>query len=220
MPDRPPGCGASVDGVTVLPMFPLGSVLLPAMPLALRVFEPRYLALLADVLEQDEPGFGVVLIERGREVGGGDQRFGVGTVARIAEIRQGDGLLGVVARGATRFAVQEWLADEPYPRARVQELPALAPEGLQRLDEADREVRTALALASEFVDQPWSADIELADDPVEHAWQLAGITPVGTLDRLALLRSSSVQELLDAVLEQTAGAVAAMRAGWSPGDLG
>ena len=31
-------------------MFPLGSVLFPAMPLPLRVFEPRYLAMLQDIL--------------------------------------------------------------------------------------------------------------------------------------------------------------------------
>ena len=33
-----------------LPIFPLGSVLLPGMPLAVRIFEDRYVALLRDVL--------------------------------------------------------------------------------------------------------------------------------------------------------------------------
>lgn len=48
--------------VTVLPMFPLGSVLLPHMPLGLRLFEPRYLQMLGELLEEREPQFGVVLI--------------------------------------------------------------------------------------------------------------------------------------------------------------
>ncbi|WP_415830929.1 LON peptidase substrate-binding domain-containing protein [Janibacter anophelis] len=58
----------------VLPMFPLGTVLLPGNPLPLQVFEPRYLAMLRDIAGGDGR-FGVVLIERGFEVGGGDQRL-------------------------------------------------------------------------------------------------------------------------------------------------
>ncbi len=47
----------------IAPMFPLRSVLLPDLPLPLRVFEPRYLKMLGDLLEEDEPEFGVVLID-------------------------------------------------------------------------------------------------------------------------------------------------------------
>lgn len=69
--------------VLELPMFPLGSVLFPHMPLALRLFEERYLTMLAHLLEAEDPAFGVVLIERGRETGGGEHRFRTGTVAEI-----------------------------------------------------------------------------------------------------------------------------------------
>jgi len=48
-------------------MFPLNSVLFPYMPLRLRVFEERYLMMLADLLQREDARFGVVLIERGRE---------------------------------------------------------------------------------------------------------------------------------------------------------
>ena len=51
-----------------LPVFPLGSVLFPHMPLALRVFEERYLKMIGALLETDDLVFGVVLIERGSEV--------------------------------------------------------------------------------------------------------------------------------------------------------
>ena len=50
-----------------LPMFPLGSVLFPYTPLPLRVFEPRYLTMIGHLLDDDDPQFGVVLIERGHE---------------------------------------------------------------------------------------------------------------------------------------------------------
>ena len=48
-------------------MFPLGTVLFPHTPLALRIFEQRYLMMLGRVLDDEEPSFGVVLIERGSE---------------------------------------------------------------------------------------------------------------------------------------------------------
>ncbi|MCX6492367.1 MAG: LON peptidase substrate-binding domain-containing protein, partial [Rhodococcus sp.] len=51
--------------MSVIPMFPLGSVLLPGERLPLHIFEPRYQALVQDCLKMDDPRFGVVLIARG-----------------------------------------------------------------------------------------------------------------------------------------------------------
>ena len=101
-------------------MFPLGTVLFPHGLLPLHVFEPRYRALVETCLaDENEPEFGVVLIERGSEVGGGDTRFDVGTVARIVEAsRFDDGRYVLVARGITRCAVREWLPDDPVPARR------------------------------------------------------------------------------------------------------
>gem|GEM_PF-5636209 len=65
-------------------MFPLGSVLFPGGVLPLHIFETRYQQLLNHALESDRR-FGVVLIERGHEVGGGDQRTSIGTVCRTVE---------------------------------------------------------------------------------------------------------------------------------------
>src|SRR6185437_15262121 len=75
----------------LIPMFPLGTVLFPHALLPLRVFEPRYRVMTERVLKAERE-FGVVLIERGSEVGGGDTRFDVGTVAQIVRAQQlGDG---------------------------------------------------------------------------------------------------------------------------------
>ena len=103
-------------------MFPLGTVLLPFAHLPLHIFEPRYRALVKDCLAEDGQ-FGVVLIERGQEVGGGDARFGVGTVARIMQTAElPDGRWLVDAVGTVRFRVTEWLPEEPYPLAMVEAL--------------------------------------------------------------------------------------------------
>ena len=57
------------------------------------MFEPRYRQLVVDCLADDngDPEFGVTLIERGSEVGGGDQRTDVGVVARMVRVEALDG---------------------------------------------------------------------------------------------------------------------------------
>ena len=129
MNERP--SAASALELHRLPMFPLGSVLFPGLGLPLRVFEPRYREMMADCLDGDG-SFGVVLIERGSEVGGGEVRLRVATVARILDVSlQEDGTLGVFAVGTSRVEVLEWLPDAPYPAAIVTPL-------IDRLDRVDR----------------------------------------------------------------------------------
>src|SRR3546814_19261198 len=110
-----------------LPMFPLGSAVVPGAGLPLHVFEDRYRALMKDCMAGDRE-FGVVLIERGSEVGGGDVRADVGTVARIAEASElPDGRWALIAVGDRRIRVTSWLPDDPYPRAAVEPWPDPAP---------------------------------------------------------------------------------------------
>lgn len=183
-------------------MFPLGTVLLPGVFLPLHVFEPRYRALVHDCLE-GTPEFGVALIERGQEVGGGDSRFDVGCVARIVEAGElPDGRYALATVGARRIRVERWLDDDPYPRADVTDWPDPPP------DAADEEMalavgahlRRVLALASEVGEAvPSAADVELASDVTTASYQLAALAPVGPLDRLALLAAASVAARLQLV---------------------
>nr|WP_297426469.1 LON peptidase substrate-binding domain-containing protein [uncultured Actinotalea sp.] len=217
----PPGTSPETDGTRELPMFPLGSVLFPGMPLPLRVFEPRYIAMLASVHGQEEREFGVVLIERGHEVGGGDVRFTTGTVARIASVEVGEGLIALVALGGARFEVVRWLEEDPFPRAEVRELAPLEldDDAVGALDDAETLVRTTLRRASEFVELRWSPDVELSGEPGERIWQLAGIAPLGALDQYALLRSRTPAALLAMLVEETRAVDAQLTAGW-PGPDG
>lgn len=202
-------------------MFPLGSVLLPHMPLPLRVFEPRYLQLLADVLPAETAEFGVALIERGHEVGGGDARFRIGTVAQVLEVGSDEGSVLLLARGERRIRIEDWLEEDPYPRAEVTAMAELswAEESRPGLEEVEATVRRAVAQASEYLEQPWSADIELDEEPVVRAWQLAGIAPLGSLDRQRLLGADSVGELLSSTLRLTGEAMETLRFGSGPEEI-
>lgn len=187
----------------VVPMFPLGSVLLPAMPLPLRIFEPRYLKLLGDLLESTEPEFGVVLIERGPEVGGGEKRMDLGTIAKVTNIGTTEQFYGLESVGSKRFRVNAWLPDDPYPIADIDFLPDLVWEDslMPSRVHLETKVRQLLAFASEFGDLQYGSDVELSEDPMEAIWQLAGVLPVGQLDQMDLLASQSAEELISTTYE-------------------
>lgn len=177
-------------------MFPLGTVLFPTVALPLHVFEERYRALVRTCLA-GTPELGVVLIERGSEVGGGDVRSDVGTVARIldaAELPDGRFALGTV--GVRRIRVQRWLPDDPHPWAEVEDWPDPDPgPGLgDALERAVSLLRRALALQIEVGEPAAPATIELSGDPVLASQQAAAVAPLGPLDRQRLLAAPAAED--------------------------
>jgi Lon protease-like protein len=189
--------------VAVLPMFPLGSVLLPGAVLPLHVFEPRYRQLVKDCLS-GEPEFGVTLIARGHEVGGGDQRTDAGTVARMVQVGElPDGRYALLTVGVRRIRVVRWLPDDPYPQAEVddweEEWTAGAPrdeELAELLVTTHRAVRRVVALAVELGDTTADPAVEVDDDPVVASYQLCSLAPVGPADRQRLLCAPGPPERL------------------------
>ncbi len=180
-----------------MPMFPLGTVLVPGALLPLHIFEARYQALMQDLTVDDKEGdraFGVVLIERGPEVGGGERRSRIGTVAELSEWqRLPDGRWVALAVGTHRVHIAEWLPDDPYPLAIVEPLPdqsglAVAEEDLKA---AERHVRRCLALAAELGHEVAPITFVLADNPVAALWQLCAAAPLGPLDTQHLLEELS-----------------------------
>lgn len=173
-------------------MFPLGMVVFPYTAVPLRVFEPRYQHLLDDVLAGDRT-FGTVLIERGSEVGGGDERFDVGTAVRVASVGrlpESDHRQIIVA-ATHRIRVGGWLAEEPYPLAEVENYPDADEEvSADLVDDVHTKVRRVLALASELGADTSGITTDLATDPVTASYQAAALTPVTPLDAQALLAAS------------------------------
>jgi uncharacterized protein len=195
-----PAEGQERGATSVVPMFPLGTVLVPGMVLPLHVFEPRYRRLVDDSRTHHDSTFGVVLIERGSEVGGGDVRTDVGTLARIVraeELPDGRWILGAV--GIHRIRVERWLPDDPYPRAEIHEWAEQLREPAEAVEETgdDRDevttlLRRAAALRREIGEPAPPLDLELADDPVVAGYQAAVVAPLGPVDRQALLAAPTV----------------------------
>ena len=88
-----------------IPLFPLKTVLLPGNTLELKIFEPRYVDMIAKCMREDDL-FGVVLIHRGEETGIDADIYSVGTTATINDWEhRADGLLGITALGLERFEI-------------------------------------------------------------------------------------------------------------------
>ncbi len=88
-----------------IPLFPLKTVLLPGNTLELKIFEPRYLDMIATCMRENSL-FGVVLIHNGDETLDDTDIYSVGTTATISDWEnRADGLLGITALGMGRFEI-------------------------------------------------------------------------------------------------------------------
>jgi len=190
----------------VMPMFPLGLVLLPGGVLPLNVFEDRYLRMFREILADDvnPPEFGVALITKGQDAGGGDERAMVATAARILDMQATqDGRYVLAAVGTDRLRINAWLPDDPYPVADVDVWADadVAPgepsaEQRERVERAHARVDELNALAAELGDEtPPPTDI--SDDPLLAVYHLGSLAPLGPSDRFRLLAAAGLDERLD-----------------------
>lgn len=90
-----------------LPLFPLGTVLLPGVRFPLRVFEPRYVAMVTHLRRSDDPTFGVVAIRRGAEVGSRiPELYRIGCSAVLTSATRTDDHLIIEAAAQRRFRIE------------------------------------------------------------------------------------------------------------------
>ena len=178
-----------------LPMFPLSSVIFPESLFTLRIFEPRYLELVKECVMTGQ-GFGVCLIEKGHEVGGGDERHEFGTVSEILQIAEmGSEQLAISCVGRKRFRVSKWLEDSPYPKA-VVEIDEVADSELIRQEQVEELRPVVLKIADTVFELsgirqgkviPSSANI------IEEIYHLAEHSYLGPYDRYKVLSSETLE---------------------------
>ena len=181
-----------------IPLFPLHTVLFPGGPLALRVFEPRYLDMISRVMKE-ESRFGICLINEGEEVGEAAKPHAIGTLGRISYFnRRSDGLLGVTVQGEQRFRIVD-LEEQPdrllvaevelLPQVestplpvKYQSLSQLLASIIEQLDYPHRN------MACRYEDAEWVGArlIELMPIPLEQKQLLLGLDDaIDRLERIA-----------------------------------
>ncbi len=178
----------------VLPLFPLGHVLLPGAGLPLRIFEQRYRALLADVTA---PGarnaFGVVALSVGVEVDSAliDQQpefADVGTVAEIIEVdRAPDGTATLLAVGSRRFRLGRLVTGKPYLQAEVDYLDEPVGDLPETLPDSARALSTEYLRLLAVLTNSRAEPDPYPHDPVALSYRIATEAPLAQVDQQSLL---------------------------------
>ena len=186
-----------------IPMFPLSLVLFPGQILPLHIFEIRYRTMVEEII--DEGGkFGVVLIERGSEVGGGETRKNVGTLAEIIDSeKSSDGRWLLITKGMRRIQISKWLEDSPYPRAEI----SFADDEKSIIYDREEWLKTVnhmrrvLAILAELGDDVSPFSIEISEDPLLGSYEMSSVIPVTPFDSQKLLEADSVKKRCDLLKE-------------------
>ena len=197
---------SSSEEIRDVPLFPLHTVLFPDGPLALRIFEPRYLDMVSECLRNERP-FGVCLIQSGQEAGEAAKPHLTGTFAGIVDWQRGDdGLLAISARGQQRFHVMDTLvARDQLLRGTVQ---PLAPEPSAALPAENRYMTGVLDQLFEHAGDIYADLPKRPDDASWVGYRLAEVLSLPMLRRQyflemedPLLRLSQLDEILRAMSE-------------------
>ncbi len=196
-----------------LPMFPLGSTVFPGQVVPLHIFEERYRTLLSEITADGaEATFGIALIDRGHEVGGGDHRVSIGTRVEVLQAEEfEDGRWGAVVAGVERIEVVEWLDDAPYPRANVRQR-IVRDNGGASLDDLQELHSTTIELMARQAGVDVPDDYELSNDPQVRLDQLSALAPLTDFDRQRVLEAATTAEQIDTLHEALTDKVTLLRA--------
>jgi len=187
-----------------LPLFTLGTVLFPHMPLGLHIFEERYRTMLRDC-EESGTTFGVIAIREGTEVGRTAVPYDVGTLAMIRDKEQlDDGRYNLVVVGASRFRVDSLTYDRAYlvgSAHYLEDAPPSLDDGQWAAPRASL-VESVISAFTRYLatlaelSEPDAQDIELPDDPELLAYIVSAALRVEVSRRQELLELDSTDARL------------------------
>ena len=186
-----------------LPLFPLGTLLLPHGRLPLQIFERRYVDMISACMREGTE-FGVVWIKKGSEVAQASKTnidLGVyGTLASIVDWDQlPNGLLGITIEGGARFHIEKtWREDSGLNMASVDIDPAPPEVPLPE------EGRSMIDVLAGLQRHPEVRKLGMTVD-TGNAWQvcfaLLQLLPVDSAIKYQLLGLSEINDLVEAVDE-------------------
>lgn len=188
-----------------LPLFPLGTVLMPGASLPLHIFEPRYRQLTVDLVTGTVPDkeFGVIAVREGwtPDDDGIAGLHEIGCTAELRDVRRlPDGRFDVVTRGGRRFRLLELDAtSKPYLMASVEYLPDDEP-GAEAADLTRMLIVSAREAHRRYCDSAWKSgdwsepEADVAPATLPHVLAADCLLPMG--DRQRLLEQTSPTERL------------------------
>jgi len=170
-------------GQDVLPIFPLGNVLLPQGRMKLRIFEARYMDMIAACMQKVSP-FGICLIDQGNEVGEAALPHLVGVEAHVVDWDMQQGMLGITVSGRRRFRIVE---HQVTPKNMVEATVEWMPEAYAAVPAQYASMQSLLQLIVADKGQDVIAAPYAFDDANWVGHRFTEILPIPALARLRLL---------------------------------
>ena len=184
-----------------VPLFPLGTVLMPGATLPLHIFEPRYRQLTVDLVTGAVPDreFGIIAVREGftPDDDGIAALHPVGCTAELRDVRRlPDGRYDIVTRGARRFRLRELDTEsKPYLMGSVEFLPDVENEA--NLDDRAEELTRMLSASARAAHRRYCSTAWKSGDWAEPAEDTTPATLPHVLAADCLLPMADRQRLLE-----------------------
>jgi Lon protease-like protein len=190
-----------------IPVFPLaGALLLPRGQMPLNIFEPRYVAMVDDVL-RGERVIGMIQPDPEDDAAAVPKLYHVGCAGRLTQFAEtGDGRYLITLIGIARFRVDEELTTTtPYRQCRVSYEPFTA-DFLARAGEDEVDRPGVLRALRDFVEAnnfavDWRGIEQAPNEALVNA--LCMMSPFGAREKQALLEAPDLKSRAEALIAIT-----------------
>ncbi|HUZ01750.1 MAG TPA: endopeptidase La [Thermomicrobiaceae bacterium] len=184
----------------LLPILPLrGTVVFPLTLVPLAAGQPRSLRLIDEVVSGSRT-VGLVLQQNAeQEAAGPGETHEIGTTATIHQMmRVPDGTVRLAVQGLKRMRILEWVGEEPYLMARVEEVPEEVEDSVEvkaLVRNAQELFQRLVSLVSNLPEELVTAALNI-DDPLHLVYVIASNLRMEPDERQALLELDSVRAKL------------------------
>lgn len=184
----------------VLPILPLrGVVVYPQTAVPLTVGQTRSIHLVDDVVASDKLVGLVASKNPELETPGPGDLYRVGTIATVHRLLKApDGTVRLLVQGIDRFRLGEFVAEEPYLKAKVHLAPELVEEGLE-VDALARNARDQFEMIAQLLPslpEELISSVLSIEDPLQTVYTIANFQRIDLADAQQILELDSVTEKL------------------------
>ena len=184
----------------ILPILPLrGVVVYPNTAVPLTVGQPRSIKLVDEVVAGDKLVGLIAATNPELETPGPADLYRVGTIATVHRLlRAPDGTVRLLVQGMDRFRLEEFVAEEPYLKAKIQLAPEIVEEGLE-IDALARNARDQFQQITQMIPsfpEELAASIISLEEPLQTAYTIANFQRIDLKDAQEILELDSASEKL------------------------
>ncbi|MBX3049003.1 MAG: endopeptidase La [Anaerolineales bacterium] len=206
--DADPSGDGQTEGTEVpaeLPILPLrGVVVYPQTGVPLTIGQPRSIRLVDDAVSGSRLVGLVASKDPEKENPGPEDLYRVGTLASVHRLfRSPDGTIRLLVQGLSRIRIGEFVASEPYLKAKVEAYPETSEQNLE-IEALARSVRSQFERIAELIGsipQELISSILEIENPLQTVYLIANLQRMDLADAQQVLEYDSLRDKLQKLVE-------------------